>query len=223
TFNLRGELDGLRVFDETTKRVKDFSGGNQELTPQLEQDMELVSSVLNAFLSKMIIVSTLFLAIILMVAGFIKGSVWCKILKEKLNRAVWVKFSLLILVWILLEVILLLIIAFTLKFSSNVIQNVVIVEFILFIYFSVIVFPLFFRSKKVFKAIKEAFYLGIFKFYLLIPSLLAMWIVLLILSPVIIVSSQRPSLLFLALAFILYSVYLSWTKFYISLVIDKIR
>ncbi len=222
TFILRGNLDEMRPLDDSAKRIKDMMEGNLELTPQLEGDMDLVMSALKVFVSKMALVSILFLIMIIMAAGFIRGLVWCRILKEKLTKKIFFKFSILLFVWNLLWSLMLLIIVFGLRFRVDIIQKIAIAEFFLYIYFSLIICPIFFRTKNVFGAIKESFYLGASKFYLIIPSVLIMWLILMLLSFIRVMLSSLPSTLFLIIAFVLYLTYLVWIKFYINLVIEKI-
>ena len=222
-FTLRSNMDAMKEYDDTAKRVGEMMAGNLQMDDLLAQDMTLVTNVLKLFFLKMAIISLVFLIIMITAGVIIKTWGWSKILNKKLlNKKICLKLSLLIFIWNLIWILALFIIAFTLKFSLHATSMIAAVELLLYIYFSLILYPVFFRDKGVFKTIKKTFVLGISKFYLFLQSFSAMLLILIIISFIVGGIALIPSPISFMIIILLCLIYLVWMKFYMNLVIKKI-
>jgi len=219
TFTLRLNLDVMKPLDSSAMRIKQMIDGNYEPNPILTQDLKLASTALRLFFLKMSIISLLFLTALLTIIGYFKTKEWSKILKEKFNKHIIIKLASLVLVWNLIWILLFLLIVFGLKFDLNTIKTIAIVEFFLYIYFSMIIMPIFFRNKKIMKSIKETFVIGTLKFYAILPGIIAIWLLLSLLLGLLIVLTKE---LFYIILIPFALLFLTWMKFYINAVVDKI-
>lgn len=221
TFILRLNLDAMKPLDASAIRLKEMMEGSRELDPIVMQDIEVASSALKIFFLKMAIISIAFLIALIAITGYFKSKVWSKITKEEINKNIFFKLSLLVLVWNLMWVLLFLFSVFALKFKIDTIKIIAVIEFFAYIYFSLLIIPIFFKSKRVFRPIKETFLIGIPKVYIILPSILAMWLILSMSSGLVINIAFSFPRAFLIIAIPLSLLYLTWIKFYINAVINK--
>lgn len=222
TFVLRLNLDRMRPLDASAIRIKEMMEGKRELDSAVTQDIEVASSAINTFFLKMVVISIVFFIILITTTGYFKAKAWSKITKEEFNKNIVFKLSLLLLVWNLMWILLFLFSVFALKFKLDIIKVITTIEFFTYIYFSLLVIPIFFKSKKIFKSIKETFLIGIPKAYIIFPSILAMWLILSISSGLVINIAFSFPRIFLIIAIPLSLLYLTWIKFYINVVIEKV-
>jgi len=221
TYILRLNLDAMKPLDDSAKRVEQMVYGAVHSDQPIGEDIMLVSLAIRAFFSRMIVISIISLILGVVAIGFIKGYSWSKLLNEKPNNLVCLKFSLLILIWNLFWVLLLLFIVFALRFRIDIIQIIVLIEFLIYVYLSLIITPIFFRNKSILKTIKQTFLLGLFKFYRLIPSFIVVVVLLSITSAFVRLFLFIPNALSILPALLLSLMYLVWMKFYMNLVVER--
>jgi hypothetical protein len=222
TFILRSNLDTIKPLNASTTRIQQMIEGNIQPSSLLMQDLELVSSALHLFFLKMVVISVVSLLLLIAITGYLKTIIWSKITKEKFDKHNVLKLSLLLLLWNLLWVLLSLFLFFGLKFNIDTIRIITVIEFFVYVYFSLLIIPVFFRSKKIIKSIKETFSIGTLKFYAILPSMLAMWLILSILLGLVINLAYSYHELLAMLEIPLLLLYIVWIKFYINCVIDKV-
>ena len=164
----------------------------------------------------------MFLITLFLIVGYFQAKIWSKIAEKKFDKHIIPKISLLVFVWNLIWVLLFLIIVFGLRFKIDIIKIIAIVETFLFIYLSLILMPIFFRSEKIFKSIKETLFIGTTKFYKIVPSIFVMWLILSI-TFILFINLSIYSRIILSLIFVVFILcYIIWIKFYINAVISKI-
>lgn len=222
TFILRSNLDMMKQLDDSAMRIREVIEGRGELDSTTLQDFKLASSSLKFFFLKMAVISIVFLVVLLLIIGYFTARMWSKITKEKFDKRMVFKISLLVFVWNLFWVLLFLFIVFGLKFEVDTIKVIAIVEFFIYIYFSLIIAPIFFRSKKMMRSVKETFLIGVIKFYAFLPAILAIWLTSSIMFILVINISFRLPGISLIISIPLALLYITWMKFYINAVIDKI-
>lgn len=222
TFILRSNLDMMKQLDDSAMRIREVIEGRGELDSTTLQDFKLASSSLKFFFLKMAVISIVFLVVLLLIIGYFTARMWSKITKEKFDKRMVFKISLLVFVWNLFWVLLFLFIVFGLKFEVDTIKVIAIVEFFIYIYFSLIIAPIFFRSKKMMRSVKETFLIGAIKFYAFLPAILAIWLTSSIMFILVINISFRLPGISLIISIPLALLYITWMKFYINAVIDKI-
>lgn len=222
TFILRSNLDMMKQLDDSAMRIREVIEGRGELDSTTLQDFKLASSSLKLFFLKMAVISIVFLVVLLLIIGYFTARMWSKITKEKFDKRMVFKISLLVFVWNLFWVLLFLFIVFGLKFEVDTIKVIAIVEFFIYIYFSLIIAPIFFRSKKMMRSVKETFLIGVIKFYAFLPAILAIWLTSSIMFILVINISFRLPGISLIISIPLALLYITWMKFYINAVIDKI-
>lgn len=222
TFILRSNLDMMKQLDDSAMRIREVIEGRGELDSTTLQDFKLASSSLKFFFLKMAVISIVFLVVLLLIIGYFTARMWSKITKEKFDKRMVFKISLLVFVWNLFWVLLFLFIVFGLKFEVDTIKVIAIVEFFIYIYFSLIIAPIFFRSKKMMISVKETFLIGAIKFYAFLPAILAIWLTSSIMFILVINISFRLPGISLIISIPLALLYITWMKFYINAVIDKI-
>ncbi|MBU1946851.1 MAG: hypothetical protein KKC54_07850 [Nanoarchaeota archaeon] len=222
TFLLRLNLDSLKEFDDSAKRIEGLMMGKNKLDQQIKEDIKLAVPALKFFFIKIAVITLLFLAILLLSVGFIKGKVWSEVTNEKISAKVCLKFSLFILIWNLIWILLFLIIVFGLKLSMETINKVVLLEMLFFLCFSSIMPPIFFKTKKILTAVKETFIIGVTRFYPLILSYMIIVLVFIILSIIassILLISRVLAVIYIILALL---IYMSWIKVYMNKAIEQL-
>ncbi|MBW2974470.1 hypothetical protein KY366_02015 [Candidatus Woesearchaeota archaeon] len=219
---LRSNLDVMKTLDSSSKRIEETIQGEREMDPMLLDDMVSVSSAIRLFMLKTAIISAFFIAAIILLTGFIKSKAWLIIIKDGFNKATAWRFSLMVFVWNLLWAALFLFSIFALRFELDTIKAIAVVEFFVYVYFSLIMAPIFFRSKKIGRCLKETFSIGAVKFHAFLPAVLAIWVIssLLFLSGLSITAiSPKISILTLGLLALFY---LTWIKFYVNATVKNI-
>ena len=222
TFILRLNLDAMKPLDESAIRIKEVVEGNRELDKAIMQDLELTSSAIKLFFLKTSVISIVFLVILLAVIGYFTAKIWYRIIKEKFDKHIVFKLSLLALIWNLIWLILFLVSIFALKFNMDTITIIATIEFFIYVYFSLLIIPIFFRNKEIVKSIKKTFSIGTLKFHVIFPSIIAIWLILSISLGLVTNLALSFPIISLIVAIPLALLYITWLKFYINNVIDRI-
>jgi len=156
---------------------------------------------------------------VLTTISFFKSLAWSKIIRTKFTKAFFIKFLILFLSWSISWILLFIVIALTIK--ETLMKYLIVIEFLFFIYFSLLLYPIFVKKKKVITTIKETFKMGLISLHKLALPILILLILLRIGLIIAIILSRIP--LLLALFLIIYILfYISWIKFYMLKVIENI-
>ena len=219
---LRSNMDKMRPLNASASRIQDMMEGNLQPDAPLTEDLSLLSSALHFFFVNMTIISILSFIILIALVGYFKTIIWSKITREKFNKYTILKLSLLLLSWNIFWILIFLLTFFGLKFGVDTLRIITIIELFIYVYFTLMLIPIFFRNKEIFKSIKKTFSIGTLKIYALLPSILMMFVTLIIILSLVINLAYiiHPRLTILEIPLLL--LYIVWIKFYMNIVIDRV-
>lgn len=225
-FSVKKISTDVGIVSASLQRVNQMLDNDASLSEQLARDVRLAATTLRMFFLKMIALSLVFLSLVAIAGAIIKLKGWSRILKKKFfTLLMGLKLIVITCVWSLIWLVILAITVFGLKFSTNVVNIAVFIEFLICCYFSFILYPVFFRSIDILRSIKETFMLGVSKFYLFVQSFFAIAVVLIVVSAFAGVTDRLlfgVPLLPLIVNALLYTFYLVWVKFYMNSIIEKV-
>ncbi|MBI2128813.1 hypothetical protein HYU07_01105 [Candidatus Woesearchaeota archaeon] len=216
---LSNELSLSGIINPTLEKILSYASGMNKDVSFTDLDLFNIQFIVKLFF-KALATSFLFFIILVLAVSAFKSIQWSKILKQKLNRAFFIKFLSLDLIWHLLWLVLIIITAFIFKIMIS--AYLIIIELLLFLYFTAILHSIFSKDKKIFGMMKEAVKIGISKFYyFLLPLaiIIILPIILLNLFSFLYSTSRWNFLIIIAILIILF--YLSWSRIYFSLIARK--
>lgn len=206
TFSLRFNMDKLKAFDSSVEAIKDIID-NHGAGSVPKETMSLISSAMDAFLYKMIALSLIFIAIILLVRSYFKQKVW-SIIKSKNN---YLKSVLYIASWNALWLASFILIIFGLRFSIDVKTRIAVALFFVYLYFGLFYYPLF--DGKIKASLSRTFKKAFTSSHYVAPTLVMVWICLSIISSLTLLIGPNVFLIAVITITLLYS---AWAKQYIS-------
>jgi len=201
------------------KRMSNFMEDQRGDYKNVKGDVNIIYSALKSFAIKSSLLLGIFIALAIFSVSFLKSLGWSIILKEKLKRAFFLKFALLLFIYNLVLFLLFAIIIFGTNPKLN--AHILFFTIVLSVYIGIFLYPIFAKRKKVLLTIKETLHITFRKFYLIIAQSLIMLFILYILFQFLFKSTTFQSLLIFFLLLTLIIIYITWIKFYIILLIEK--
>lgn len=214
---LKTSLNSLGISDEFMNNVNQLKNETFAMS-FLKEQINTSPKKFESFLTNLGFNVIFSLLIITILICFFKSFEWSKIAKKRFTKLFFIKYLALFLIWNIFWLLLFFIIA--LKFKSYTIKYAIAIWFFSFIYFSLLIYPMFVKEKKIFNTIKKTFRLG--HIYKLILPIINIWILLQLGYLILIISSKIP--LLVGPIFILYFLfYISWIKFYLYKVVENVQ
>ncbi|MBI2576787.1 hypothetical protein HYV84_06230 [Candidatus Woesearchaeota archaeon] len=195
--------------------------GQTELPEFVRQPLGIIQYQFDRLVFRGIGATIIFLFLMMLIVAVGKGYSWGKLLGKKLQIKKAIFFSLSLTLWVILWAGLFVLIALGVKQNLQKYLGVFLVA--VFSYLTLLFIPLFMETQKPLRSIWVAASLGIKKIHLFLPPLIIMLLLgvalYLILLPL--VAPLHPALILIILITALFS-YLSWTDWYLALVIKKV-
>ncbi|MDO8741009.1 MAG: hypothetical protein Q7J54_05560 [Candidatus Woesearchaeota archaeon] len=216
---LSNQLSLSSIINPTLEKILSYASGINRDVSFTDLDLFNLQFIVKLFFKALATLFLFFIIFVLVISAF-KSVQWSRILKQKLSRAFFIKFLSTDLIWHLLWLILIIITAFIFKIMIS--AYLIIIEIILFLYFTAILHSIFSKDKKIFAMMKEAVKIGVLKFYyflLPVSAIIAIPLALSYLFGFLYSISRWNFLILIAILIILF--YLSWSRIYFSLAAGK--
>jgi len=221
TLFLKTSIDKLGISENVMEEIKENMDDRDFANNFLQTKMRDPNfpQKLKSFLAKLLSNVLILIIAIIVVISFFKSLIWSKVAKIKFKKSFFTKFLGLFLSWNIPWILLFIIIA--LSFKEKAMKYFITAEFLFFIYFSLIIYPLFVKENRIFSTIKKTFKIGLINLYKFILPIILIWLMFQLGFTIIILLSKIPTLVRIFL--IVYALfYISWIKFYMLKVVEKV-